>query len=79
MTDSTRLDAKSVRAINAVAAIMRKCLDETDLNVEIGGHTDSQGGEDLNQQLSQTRAEAVRIALIDRGLAEASIVAKGYG
>ncbi len=79
VTGSDRLDAQSIRAINAVAAIMQKCLNETDLSVEIGGHTDSQGGDDLNLQLSQSRAEAVRSALLRRGLAEARISAKGYG
>jgi len=79
VTGSADLDAQSVRAINAVAAIVRKCLSDTDLSVEIGGHTDSQGGDDLNQQLSQARAGAVRTALIARGAAENNIVAKGYG
>ncbi len=79
VTGSATLDAKSMRAINAVASILRKCLSETDMNVEIGGHTDSQGGEDLNRELSQSRAEAVRVALISRGVSDAGIVAKGYG
>ncbi|THH35270.1 OmpA family protein [Aliishimia ponticola] len=79
VSGSAQLDAQSVRAVNAVAAIVRKCLAETDLNVEIGGHTDSQGGDDLNRQLSQSRAEAVRAALIARGVAEADITATGYG
>lgn len=79
VTGSARLDAKSVRAINSVAAILRKCLADTDLNVEIGGHTDSQGGEQLNLELSQARAEAVRSALIARGVSDAETTAKGYG
>ncbi|MEP2889988.1 OmpA family protein [Tateyamaria sp.] len=79
VTGSAQLDAQSVRAINAVASIVRKCIADTDLDVEIGGHTDSQGGEDLNLALSQQRAEAVRTALIARGAVEANIVARGYG
>ncbi|MBU2994401.1 OmpA family protein [Octadecabacter sp. 1_MG-2023] len=79
VTGSAQLDAQSVRAINSVASIVRKCLSDTDLNVEIGGHTDSQGGEDLNLQLSQERANSVRTALIARGAADAEIVALGYG
>ena len=46
---------------------------------EIGGHTDSQGREEMNQELSQQRAEAVRLALIERGVPPAQLVAKGYG
>lgn len=79
VTGSADLDAQSVRAINAVAAIVRKCLSDTDLNVEIGGHTDSQGRDIWNLELSRARAGAVRTALIARGAAESDIIAKGYG
>ncbi len=79
VTGSAQLDPQSIRTVNAVAAIIGQCVDETDLTVEIGGHTDSQGGDDLNQQLSQSRAEAVRTALIARGVPEAGITAVGYG
>jgi len=79
VTGSAQLDAQSIRAINAVAAIIRQCVDTTELNVEVGGHTDSQGGDELNQQLSQSRAEAVRVALLSRGVDEARITAVGYG
>jgi OOP family OmpA-OmpF porin len=79
VTGSARLNAQSVRALNAVAAIVRTCLSETDLTVEVGGHTDSQGGDDLNLELSQARADAVRSALIARGVADTDITSKGYG
>ena len=46
---------------------------------EIGGHTDSQGREVMNQELSQQRAGAVRLALIERGVPPGQLVAKGYG
>lgn len=46
---------------------------------EIGGHTDSQGREDTNLALSVGRAEAVRAALIGRGVAPSQLVAEGYG
>ena len=79
LSGSATLDAKSIRAINAVASVMRTCLAETDLTAEVGGHTDSQGGTDLNLQLSQERADSVRLALIDRGVGDADITARGYG
>ncbi|MEM7641200.1 MAG: OmpA family protein [Pseudomonadota bacterium] len=46
---------------------------------EIGGHTDSQGREVMNETLSQERAEAVRAALIERGVPPSQLVAVGYG
>lgn len=46
---------------------------------EIGGHTDSQGSEAGNLALSMRRAEAVRIALIERGAFPSQLVAQGYG
>ncbi|MEM8822893.1 MAG: OmpA family protein [Pseudomonadota bacterium] len=46
---------------------------------EIGGHTDSQGREEMNENLSQERAEAVRSALIARGVPPSQLVAVGYG
>ena len=35
------------------------------LNLEVGGHTDSQGGRELNMRLSRARAESVRMFLIN--------------
>lgn len=47
--------------------------------VEIQGHTDSKGSTQRNTQLSQDRAEAVRQALIERGVESSRLEAKGYG
>ncbi len=46
---------------------------------EIAGHTDSQGREEMNLQLSEQRAEAVRAALIERGVSPRQLVSAGYG
>ncbi|WGH79508.1 OmpA family protein [Jannaschia ovalis] len=46
---------------------------------EIGGHTDSQGREEMNEALSQERAEAVRAALLVRGASPSQLIAVGYG
>lgn len=45
----------------------------------IEGHTDSTGSANLNQSLSQQRAESVRRALIDLGVDASRIQATGYG
>lgn len=46
---------------------------------QIEGFTDSVGGEGLNQDLSTRRADAVRSALVSRGIAADRIGIQGYG
>ena len=50
-----------------------------ELSLEIAGHTDSQGREEMNLQLSQSRATAVLIELQRRKVLTSNYVAKGYG
>ena len=47
--------------------------------MEIGGFTDSQGREEMNQALSQNRAQAVLNALLARRVLTTNLVAHGYG
>ncbi len=47
--------------------------------VRIEGHTDSRGGDNLNQALSQQRAEAVRDALVAAGVDADRLEAVGFG
>lgn len=47
--------------------------------VEIQGHTDSDGPAEVNLDLSQRRADAVKAYLVDRGVSEARLNATGYG
>jgi len=49
------------------------------LVIEIGGHTDSQGSDEYNLNLSDARANAVRDYLIQHGISEDKITAVGYG
>ncbi|MDH3311127.1 MAG: OmpA family protein [Gammaproteobacteria bacterium] len=48
-------------------------------NIMVEGFTDSVGSEDYNIGLSERRASAVRIALIDRGIDPGRIQIRGYG
>ena len=48
-----------------------------DLRLEAEGHTDNVGSLELNQKLSESRAEAVREYLISQGVPSESITARG--
>ena len=49
------------------------------LSLQIEGHTDSVGGDDFNQQLSERRADSVRDFLAAQGVPGSSITARGFG
>ncbi len=49
------------------------------LQLMVEGHTDSQGGDAYNQQLSEQRGSAVRDYLIEQGMAADSISSQGFG
>lgn len=49
------------------------------LNVEVDGYTDNVGGDEMNQQLSEHRAGAVRDYLVQQGVANNSVTARGLG
>jgi outer membrane protein OmpA-like peptidoglycan-associated protein len=49
------------------------------LRLEVEGHTDSTGSDELNQKLSEQRASTVREYLISQALAADNIAAKGFG
>ena len=49
------------------------------LVLQIEGHTDSVGGDEFNQQLSERRAGSVREFLAEQGVSPSSITARGFG
>jgi outer membrane protein OmpA-like peptidoglycan-associated protein len=49
------------------------------LKVAIEGHTDSVGGDEYNQRLSEQRAEAVRDYFIQQSISEEAVTASGFG
>lgn len=70
------IDAAGEDQLDRLFSMLRDCKRSS---FEVGGHTDSQGREIMNQELSQARADAVRTALIGRGVPVDQLVSQGYG
>lgn len=49
------------------------------LHLEVEGHTDSVGSDEYNQRLSEQRADAVRSFLVQQGVSNNVVVARGFG
>lgn len=62
--------------LNKLVAFLNKYPDR---RVQIEGHTDNVGGDDLNQGLSQRRAESVKAYLVQQGIAGSRLTAVGMG
>ena len=73
---SSDIDEDAQDTIDKIAEILRECQHT---EIEIGGHTDSQGREVMNEQLSQARADAVLNAIMARRILVSNLSAKGYG
>lgn len=73
---SATIDGNGAAIMNDIADILRDC---GEIQIEIGGHTDSQGRETMNEELSQSRANAVLDALRARRVLTSSFTAVGYG
>ncbi len=73
---SSDIQPSSQSVMTAIADVLRDC---SDFEFVIEGHTDSQGGEDMNKNLSQARAESVLGALLSRRVLTSGIIAVGYG
>lgn len=73
---SAVLDASAFAVIDRLAADAQQF---GGITITVEGHTDSDGAPTANLQLSQNRAEAVRAALVERGLPADAVVAVGFG
>ena len=76
--DTGKFDLRPI-AREKLARLAGIVLAHPGLNLDIEGHTDSTGSDELNQKLSDQRAESVRKYLIEQGLTETRLVAVGFG
>jgi outer membrane protein OmpA-like peptidoglycan-associated protein len=74
--DSAILKPGAFAEIDRIAGVLNQ-FPQTVVRVE--GHTDSKGSEVYNQELSERRANAVKNALVQRGVNAQRVVALGYG
>ncbi|MEZ5777349.1 MAG: OmpA family protein [Paracoccaceae bacterium] len=73
---SAQITADGGDTLDKIAERMKDC---SDFAMEIGGHTDSQGREEMNQALSRDRAQAILTALMNRRVLTGNLTAVGYG
>jgi len=74
--DKSSLQPESTRQLQHVVILLK---DNPDLTLEVQGHTDDQGSDDYNLELSQLRAETVVAYLGLFGIDSSRLVPKGYG
>ena len=74
--DSFNLSTRSIQALKSITSLMQ---DNPEIQITIAGHADERGTREYNLALGQRRAESVMQFLIDNGIKENRLVAKGYG
>jgi OmpA-OmpF porin, OOP family len=67
---------ESMGVINKIYALMNE---HPEINFSVEGHTDNDGSDDLNQELSVQRAEAVVKQLVAMGISKDRLTSKGFG
>ncbi|MBN2378601.1 OmpA family protein [candidate division WOR-3 bacterium] len=69
----------STQSFTALEQVLNFLKFNPSVYMEIQGHTDSIGDDEVNMKLSESRAEAVKKWLVDMGIDPSHLVAKGYG
>jgi OOP family OmpA-OmpF porin len=75
-TNSANLKPSSFASLNELAELL---LLKKTLKIELAGHTDGDGDNEYNLELSQRRADVVRNYLIKKGVPKERVTAVGYG
>ncbi len=73
---SSTITESSRATLTQIAKILQE---NSQVKIEIGGHTDSRGEKELNRQISQDRANSIKDALISLGINQDRLSAVGYG
>jgi OOP family OmpA-OmpF porin len=73
---SAKLTADSLVKLDSVVGFF---ANQSDVTMDVYGHTDSQGAERYNQQLSTERAASVRSYLVRKGIVAQRLKSEGFG
>jgi outer membrane protein OmpA-like peptidoglycan-associated protein len=74
--DSTDIKPEAAQELDKLAQLL---IDNPEIKIEMGSHTDSVGSFDYNIDLSRRRAESTVRYLINKGISPDRLTAKGYG
>ena len=74
--DSANIRPDAALVLDSLATML---ANNPSLRVELASHTDSQGGDQYNLDLSQRRADSATRYLISKGIASGRLIARGYG
>ena len=75
--DSAKLTETARQRIDE--ALLKVLVENPEIKVEIGSHTDARGTEEYNNRLSQQRAQTVVNYLTSKSIDERRLIARGYG
>jgi outer membrane protein OmpA-like peptidoglycan-associated protein len=75
-TGSNKLTAESYPILLHTIQVL---VQNEDMQIEVGGHTDNTGSEDFNMRLSESRAQTVKNYLVSKGIISDRLIIKGYG
>jgi OOP family OmpA-OmpF porin len=81
--EGINFETGSAKILKGSFAVLDRALDVLkeygDIRLEISGHTDDRGKDEVNMSLSQKRADAVKAYFVGKGIAEARLVGVGKG
>lgn len=74
--DSVRITNLAAKELDKLVQLL---VDNPEIKIEMGSHTDSVGTNSYNYELSKGRAESTVRYLVDHGISQDRLTARGYG
>ena len=74
--NEVELTSFAKKMLDELAQVLIK---EKDIRLEVGAHSDDIGNDEYNLELSDKRAKAVKIYLLEKGAQDKQLITKGYG